>query len=43
MSDCPYSKSCTFIITEKKPGEEDKWEAYSKILEKRAIKRFNKE
>jgi predicted hydrocarbon binding protein len=34
------AECCTFIITERKPGEEDKWEGYSKILEKKALKRF---
>lgn len=32
------AECCTFIISEKKPGESDKWEAYSKMLEKKALK-----
>lgn len=31
------SDACRFIIERKKPGEPDKWEAYSKILEHKAI------
>ncbi len=34
------AKHCRFVITEKKPGELDKWEGYSKILEKKAMKRL---
>jgi len=34
---------CTFIITEKKPGDPDKWESYSKLLEQRALKRKRSE
>ncbi|MFX1411409.1 MAG: hypothetical protein ACFFA6_13745 [Promethearchaeota archaeon] len=35
------AKCCTFIISEKKPGESDKWDTYSKILERRALSRLN--
>ena len=31
---------CNFIINEKKPGEDDKWASYSKLLELRAMKRL---
>jgi hypothetical protein len=31
---------CNFIITEKKPSDNDKWESYSKFLEIRAMKRL---
>lgn len=31
---------CHFVIERKKPGEEDKWETYSRILERRAMKRL---
>ncbi len=31
---------CRFVIKEKKPGEPDKWETYSKLLERRAMKRL---
>lgn len=31
---------CNFVIAEKKPGDSDMWESYSKLLEKRALKRF---
>ena len=34
------AKYCRFVITEKKPGEVDKWEGYSKILEEKAMKRL---
>lgn len=34
------AETCFFIISKKKPGDKDKWEAYSKILEKKAIKRL---
>jgi len=34
------AKCCRFVITRKKPGETDKWEIYSNIIEKRAMKRF---
>ncbi|MHA1147540.1 MAG: L-2-amino-thiazoline-4-carboxylic acid hydrolase [Promethearchaeota archaeon] len=30
---------CTFVINEKKEGEKDKWETYSKELENRALSR----
>ncbi len=30
---------CSFVLSEKKPGEPDMWEDYSKLLEKRALKR----
>ncbi len=33
------AECCTFIISEKKPGEIDKWEVYSKMLEKKALKK----
>ncbi|MFX0044131.1 MAG: hypothetical protein ACFE8L_14545 [Candidatus Hodarchaeota archaeon] len=36
------AECCTFIISEKKPGEQDKWEVYSKILEKKALKQKRK-
>ncbi|TFG24081.1 MAG: hypothetical protein EU532_12920 [Promethearchaeota archaeon] len=31
---------CNFVITEKKPGDIDKWETYSKLLERKAMKRL---
>jgi len=31
---------CHFVIERKKPGESDKWEVYSKLLERKAIKRL---
>jgi hypothetical protein len=31
------AKTCHFVITKKKPNETDKWEEYSKILEKKAL------
>jgi hypothetical protein len=31
---------CRFIIERKHPGDKDKWETYSRILEKRAIERM---
>ena len=34
------AKNCRFVISEKKPGELDKWEAYSKLLEQKAMKRL---
>ena len=34
------AKCCNFVFNEKKPGESDKWEAYSKLLERRALKRM---
>jgi len=33
------AECCNFIISEKKPGEIDKWEVYSKMLEKKALKK----
>ncbi|MFW9971528.1 MAG: L-2-amino-thiazoline-4-carboxylic acid hydrolase [Candidatus Odinarchaeota archaeon] len=33
---------CRFIIERKKKGEQDKWETYSKLLERKALKRFKK-
>ena len=32
--------TCLFVINKKKPGESDKWEAYSRLLENRALKRM---
>ncbi len=32
--------TCLFVITKKKPGEPDKWETYSRLLENRALKRM---
>ncbi|MFX1394474.1 MAG: hypothetical protein ACFFAH_12990 [Promethearchaeota archaeon] len=32
--------TCLFVITKKKPGDSDKWEEYSRILERRALKRM---
>ncbi len=37
------AKHCRFVIKEKKPGDSDKWEVYSKLLEQRALKRLKKE
>jgi len=37
------AECCHFVIKEKKPGEPDDWEKYSKLLEQRAIKRMKKE
>jgi predicted hydrocarbon binding protein len=34
------AECCNFVITEKKPGEVDKWENYSKLLERKAMKRL---
>lgn len=34
------STHCRFIIERKKPGEPDKWETYSKLLERKALKRL---
>ena len=34
------AKCCNFVINEKKPGESDKWEVYSKLLERKALKRM---
>ncbi len=31
---------CRFVIERKKPGEQDKWETYSRVLERRALKRL---
>ena len=31
---------CNFVIKEKKPGEPDKWETYSRLLERKALKRL---
>jgi len=31
---------CRFVIERKKPGEQDKWEKYSKLLERKALKRL---
>ena len=31
---------CRFVINEKKPGEPDKWETYSKLLERKAMNRL---
>ncbi|MHA1726791.1 MAG: hypothetical protein ACTSXH_18450, partial [Promethearchaeota archaeon] len=33
------AKTCKFIIFRKKPGELDKWESYSKTLERKALER----
>lgn len=33
---------CNFVINKKKPGEDDKWESYSKLLELRAMKKLEK-
>jgi hypothetical protein len=32
---------CNFVIIEKKTGESDKWEEYSKLLEQKALNRIN--
>lgn len=32
--------TCKFVIQKKKSGEDDKWETYSKTLERKALKRF---
>lgn len=34
---------CTFVIKEKKPGEKDDWEEYSKELERRALRGTKRE
>jgi len=34
------AKTCLFVISQKNPGDPDKWETYSKLLEKRAMKRL---
>ncbi|KKL97603.1 hypothetical protein LCGC14_1832840 [marine sediment metagenome] len=31
---------CHFVIERKKPGDSDKWEVYSKLLERKALKRL---
>jgi hypothetical protein len=31
---------CNFVIKEKKPGEPDKWETYSRLLERKALRRL---
>lgn len=31
---------CRFVIERKKPGEQDKWETYSRLLESKALKRL---
>lgn len=36
------AECCRFVISRKKPDEADKWEKYSKLLEKRAMKRLEK-
>lgn len=33
---------CRFVINEKKSGEPDKWETYSKLLERKAMNRLKK-
>ena len=33
------AKTCHFVIMKKKPNETDKWEEYSKILEKKALEK----
>lgn len=33
------ANTCHFFITKKKPNEQDKWESYSKDLEKKALKK----
>jgi len=33
------ANTCHFVITKKKPNEQDKWESYSKDLEKRALEK----
>ncbi|MFX0180054.1 MAG: L-2-amino-thiazoline-4-carboxylic acid hydrolase [Candidatus Hodarchaeota archaeon] len=34
------AETCVFVITKKKPRENDIWEEYSKKLEKKALKRY---
>ena len=34
------AKTCFFTFVKKKPGDADNWETYSKILERRALKRL---
>ncbi|MHA1805790.1 MAG: L-2-amino-thiazoline-4-carboxylic acid hydrolase [Promethearchaeota archaeon] len=36
------AKTCKFIISRKKPEEADKWESYSKTLERKALERAKK-
>ncbi len=31
---------CRFVIERKKPGDQDKWETYSKLLEQKALRRL---
>jgi hypothetical protein len=33
------ANTCLFVITKKKPNEQDKWESYSKDLEKKALEK----
>jgi hypothetical protein len=33
------ANTCHFVITKKKPNEQDKWESYSKDLEKKALEK----
>ncbi len=33
------ANTCYFVITKKKPNEQDKWESYSKDLEKKALEK----
>lgn len=33
------ANTCNFVITKKEPNEQDKWESYSKDLEKRALEK----
>jgi hypothetical protein len=33
------ANTCHFVITKKKPNEQDKWESYSKELEKKALEK----
>jgi len=37
------AESCKFVIEKKKSGEQDKWEEYSKKLEKKALKNKKKQ
>lgn len=34
------AEHCRFVIERKKQGEEDKWETYSRLLERKALKRL---
>ena len=34
------ANTCHFVITKKKPNEQDKWESYSKDLEKKALEKW---